>query len=156
MEMLTVGAYLDDDFSGMTEILLSNAETTVHRHNLLLGYYYFDNPQAVQLGYSSGRRTPRRNADTPGAAPKSLHLTCEAGDLGEPLNRRPFARWCAANLHFLADIGLWMEDPRCTRGQYTSWVHLQIREPASGARVFIPNADWAKRLGGRPLSMEQL
>lgn len=156
MNILTVGEYLDDDFSGLTDITLSNAETTVHRHSLLLAYYYHDHPQARRIGYSSGRRTPEQNAATPGAAPASLHMTCEAGDLGEPREDRPFARWCVANLHFLADIGLWMEDPRCTVGKWTSWVHLQTRAPKSGMRVFIPDAKWAERLQGRPLSMEQI
>lgn len=151
--MLAVGDYLQDDFSGLTAPLLGNAETTVHRANLLTSYYYHDNPQARRLSLASGRRTPERNAQIPGAAVQSLHLTCEAIDLGEPKAPRPFARWCVANLHLLADIGLWMEDPRCTVGNTTSWVHLQTRAPGSGARVFIPSAAWARRLMGDLLDL---
>lgn len=154
--MLTIDDYVRGDYTGMTEQMLRNAMRTVERHNLLLAHYYQDNPAADKLVYSSGRRTPERNANTPGAAPKSKHLTCEAGDLKEHRTRRPFAKWCVNHLDLLDRVGLWMEDPRCTVGKWTSWVHLQTRPPRSGLRVFIPNAAWYQRLKGDSLDSGDL
>jgi len=152
--MLTVGEYLNDDFRGMTADMIFNAENLINRVNLLESHYYQENPEAPRLTLASGRRLPETNARTPGASPTSWHLKCAAIDRGEARSVRPFARWCVANLHLLADplINLYMEDPRTTIGQWTSWVHLQIFPPKSGVRVFIPTADWAARLKGDPLS----
>jgi hypothetical protein len=68
---------------------------------------------------------------------------------------RPLAHWCKSRLDLLAEIGLWMEDPRATCGA-RPWVHLQTRGPKSGARIFIPSADWAARLAGKPLTDEAI
>ena len=88
--------------------------------------------------------TSLSSANTPSPAPQNRQ------------SRKAFARWCVANLHLLADLDLYMEDPRCTIGQWTSWVHLQIFAPRSGQRVFIPTADWAARLKGDPLTPEDI
>lgn len=150
--MLTTGEYIGDDWRGMTPELIYNAENLVNRVNLLESYYFHENRDAPRLLLASGRRLPEVNARTPGASPNSWHVQCAAIDRGEARSVRPFARWCVANLHLLADLDLYMEDPRCTIGQWTSWVHLQIFPPKSGVRVFIPTADWAARLKGDPLS----
>jgi len=51
-----------------------------------------------------------------------------------------FAKWCIANLSFLAQTGLFMEDFRWTNGKGMSWVHFQCIPPGSGKRVFVPSS----------------
>jgi hypothetical protein len=63
-------------------------------------------------------------------------MTGCAVDICDVVPERTLARWCLRNLVFLAEVGLWMEDPRWTPG----WVHLQSVPPRSGGRVFIPSA----------------
>ena len=138
--------------------LIPNAERTVLKANMLIAHYVVQVPDAVPPRVQSGYRTPEVNLETPGAAPGSLHMSCRAVDLsdatctigGKPCVR-PFARWCFANLHVLADLDLWMEDPRATAGA-RPWVHVQTEPPRSGLRVFIPDARWAERLAGEALS----
>lgn len=144
--MMTVEQYLMGRLEGMTETLWANARNMVLRANWLRGFYLIDCPEAAEWEVRSGRRTPEINAGTPGAAVGSNHLTCNALDIAD--NDRRLARWLVANLHVLVDIELWMEDPRCT----PTWVHIQTVPPVSGNRVFIPSADWARRLAGRPLT----
>lgn len=85
------------------------------------------------LKISSGYRPAAINASV-GGAKKSNHIMCLAVDfVDDPVNR-PFTKWCAANLAILEELGLYMEDPRHTKG----WVHLQCVAPKSGKRVFIP------------------
>lgn len=144
--MLTVEQYLMGRTAGMTAQLWRNAEDMTLRANWLRGHYLIDHPDAPEWVVRSGRRTPAINASTVGAAPDSHHLRCNALDISD--SGRRLARWMVANLHVLADIELWMEDPRCT----PTWVHIQRVPPGSGNRVFIPSADWARRLGGRPLT----
>lgn len=144
--MITVDQYLMGRTDGMTEALWSNARNMVLRANRLYAHYQLDNPTAPVWRVSSGRRTPEINASIPGAAPQSNHLQCNALDIVD--RDRAISRWVAANLHDLADLDLWLEDPRCT----PTWVHIQQVPPRSGNRVFIPSADWARRLQGRPLT----
>lgn len=82
---------------------------------------------------SSGWRPRAVNDATRNAASRSRHITAEAVDLRD--RDRSLATWCVDNLDVLAEIGLWMEDPRWT----PTWVHLQIVPPKSGRRVFIPS-----------------
>lgn len=156
MRPLTLEQYLGPSTALITPNIRRNAEIMVARANLVLTYYREDNPGAPEIRLASGWRSPQRNAATVGAAAGSAHLSGEAIDLGEAKDSRPFARWCVANLHVLADFSLWMEDPRCTVGKWTSWVHLQTRPSASGLRVFLPNADWAARLKGDSLDAGDL
>lgn len=81
------------------------------------------------LKISSGYRPAAINKSVKGAT-RSAHLTCEACDLSDP--NREFARWCIANLGVLKRAGLHLEDPRWS----PTWIHLQIRRPGSGNRVF--------------------
>lgn len=94
-------------------------------------------PQAIGLyGYvASGWRPRALNDKTSHAAKLSAHLLALAVDLHDWPDRR-LARWCLRNLDVLETHGLWMEDPRWC----PSWVHWQIRSPASGHRVFIPSS----------------
>lgn len=132
---------------GMTEELWANARNMVLKANWLRGHYLIDHPDAREWVVSSGRRTPDVNARIRGAAPRSNHLTCNALDISDI--DRSIARWMFANLHHLAELDLWMEDPRCT----PTWAHIQTVPPLSRNRVFIPSADWAKRLAGQTLTL---
>lgn len=82
---------------------------------------------------SSGWRPPSVNEATPGAAVRSLHLTCQAIDLYDPDGS--LDAWLLDNADtVLKDLGLWLEHPAATKG----WAHVQTKPPRSGRRVFYP------------------
>lgn len=92
-------------------------------------------PLAGQNGYvASGWRPPAVNDKTSNAAKASAHLLGLAVDLRDHADRS-LARWCLRNLDRLEGLGLYMEDPRWT----PNWVHLQVRAPGSGKRVYVPS-----------------
>lgn len=68
---------------------------------------------------TSGFRTPLHNADI-GGAPNSAHCTCRAIDLRD--KNGEFCNWLLNNSVYLAQFGLYMENPMYTKG----WVHLDI------------------------------
>lgn len=145
--------------SELTPEILGNAQVTVDRWNLLLTHFYDENPIAKRRRVNSGWRPKAINAATPGAAPNSTHLLGEALD-GSDADRM-LARWILANewqalkfgtQSYAAQIGLWFEDFRTT----PTWVHGAIVPPHSGSRIFIPSNDWAARLGGRVLTLQDL
>lgn len=116
-----------------------NAADTVAKANELLARAGFGHIRTV----NSGWRPPVINASVANASPTSHHLTGRAVDLPDP--DRTLAAWCVTNLDVLAEIGLWLEDPRWTfdpGGDH--WVHLQTAPPRSGMRVFIPSDTPAK------------
>lgn len=118
----------------LTDDIRRNAEDTVARANELLRRAGFEHVCTV----NSGWRPRRVNAVTENASATSHHLTGRAVDLPDP--DRTLAAWCVNNLHVLAEIGLWLEDPRWTYdGDGEHWVHLQTVAPRSGRRVFIPS-----------------
>lgn len=123
------GAYRDE----LTDEIRRNAEDTVAKANELLKRAGFKHVCSV----NSGWRPKQVNEATPNASKTSHHLVGKAIDLPDP--DRTLAAWCVANPDALAEIGLWMEDPRWTydeNGEH--WVHVQIVAPKSGRRVFIP------------------
>lgn len=123
-------AYRDE----LTDEIRRNAEATVARANELLKRAGFEHVCSV----NSGWRPRRVNAATPNASATSHHLSGRAVDLPDP--RRALAAWCVANLKVLAEIGLWMEDPRWTYDENGDhWVHVQTVPPKSGRRVFVPS-----------------
>lgn len=82
---------------------------------------------------SSGWRPPAINEATPGAAPRSKHLSCQAVDLYDPGG--DLDEWLLAGADtVLKELGLWLEHPAATKG----WAHLQTVPPRSGRRVFYP------------------
>ncbi len=128
-------AYRDE----LTDEIRRNAEDIVAKANELLRRASFEHVCTV----NSGWRPKQVNEATPEAAAASRHLTGQAVDLPDP--DRTLAAWCVGNLDVLAEVGLWMEDPRWTydeRGDH--WVHVQTVPPRSGRRVFIPSAAPAK------------
>jgi hypothetical protein len=110
----------------LNDTLRANAEELVEKANQLLSR--FGEGRRV----TSGWRPPQVNAATPGAAKRSLHMTCEAVDLEDEDGQ--LDDWCLDNLEVLQEIGLWLEHPSATR----RWCHLQIAPPRSGKRVFFP------------------
>ena len=146
--MITLEDYLMGRTDGLTPLKLANATETVQRWNMLLSYYYEENPGADRVTVRSGYRTAEINANTVGSAPNSAHMTCQAMDGSD--DNRAFAKWCVKNQSKLAIVGLWMEEPRAT----PNWVHLQTR--STHARIFFPDADWAARLNYKPVTEETL
>ncbi|OGA37310.1 MAG: hypothetical protein A3G24_04650 [Betaproteobacteria bacterium RIFCSPLOWO2_12_FULL_62_13] len=126
----------------LTDEIRRNAEDTVAKANALLRRAGFECVCSV----NSGWRPKRVNAATEGASATSHHVTGRAVDLPDP--DRTFAAWCVENLEVLAEIGLWMEDPRWTydeNGEH--WVHVQTVPPRSGRRIFIPSTAPARDPG---------
>lgn len=162
MILVTLEEFLMGQKNDLSPELLANAERTIFKVNQLLALYFMDNPDAVRPKQASGYRSPARNAATVGAAPNSEHMRCNADDLrdmpcliGDRMQVRPLARWCFWRRHVLEDLDLWMEDPRCTGG-VLPWVHVQTVQPGSGSRFFIPSAEWARRLAGKPLTLDSI
>lgn len=116
----------------LTDELKSAASETVARANLLVSAYNAmtkdDEPRRV----NSGWRPPSVNAATPGAAPKSKHMTGHAIDISDP--EGDLDEWCLEHQDVLQTIGLWMEHPSATKG----WCHVQTIPPKSGRRCFYP------------------
>lgn len=109
----------------LTAELRANAAETIRRVNLLLTRAGF-----TKRDSRSGWRPPAVNAATPGAAPMSKHMKCQADDVED--NDKALQQWCMAHQDVLEEIGLWMEHPRDT----PTWCHLQTVPPGSGKRVF--------------------
>ena len=131
--MITIEEYFDgrdkEHADELTEEIISNAEDTVDKVNWLLDESGFEHIDRL----NSGWRPQSINQATRNAAPGSKHLTAQAADIRDA--DRHLAHWCVLNLDVLAEIGLWMEDPRWT----PSWVHVQTIPPKSRKRVYIPS-----------------
>lgn len=106
-------------------------EYALNAAKLLASINYIRGRYNKQMKCSSGYRPGHYNKAAHGAD-NSAHLTCEAIDIVD--TDGSFAKWCLNNLKELEKAGLYMEDPTRTKG----WVHLQIRAPKSGNRIFIP------------------
>lgn len=139
--MITINDYWmgrDKQFPGdLTEQIAQNAMLTVMRVSELLaralkaGVTLENNPRTGNV-VASGWRPYGVNAATPGAAPKSKHMTGQALDVYDPDG--DLDEFCLDNPEVLQTIGLWQEHPGATKG----WCHLQIVPPNSGKRVFWP------------------
>lgn len=131
--MISLDAYWkgrDKEYADeLTDEIRGNAEKTVELANELLSRAGRSDIDLVDSGW----RPKAVNDHTSNAASGSKHLSAEAVDL--PDYKRTLATWCVDNLDVLAEIGLWMEDPRWTK----TWVHVQTVPPRSGKRVFIPS-----------------
>lgn len=82
---------------------------------------------------SSGWRPAAINAGISNAAKKSNHMLGLAVDIADP--KGDVMRWVLANLKFVAECGLYVEDFRHT----ATWAHFQIVPPRSKKRIFIPS-----------------
>lgn len=93
---------------------------------------------------SSGYRPAAINDRTANSAKRSTHMTGQGIDVQDDQNQS-FARFCLRNLDLLAELGLWMEDPRWTYSfNDDHWVHLQSIPPGSGVRVYRPSTKPAR------------
>jgi hypothetical protein len=63
---------------------------------------------------------------------KSAHMEAAACDISD--RDGLFWGWLMDNFPLLEELGVYLED----KSYCVSWVHLQIRVPKSGNRVFIP------------------
>ena len=93
---------------------------------------------AKPMTVNSGWRPPSVNAATPGAASHSAHCQGLAADIADPDGE--VMKWVLENLQLMKDNGFYFEDFRWT----TNWVHFGLRRPASGKRIFVPNANRAQ------------
>lgn len=114
-----------------TDEIQSNAAGTVRAVNKLLALAQLDD--IIRDTVASGWRPSCVNDATCNAASHSKHLTAEAVDIVD--GNRVFAQWCLDNQEKMADCELWAEDFRWT----PTWVHLSIRPPLSGRRIYIPS-----------------
>lgn len=87
----------------------------------------YGKPMIVSSGYRPGKYNVAA-----GGAKNSSHMSCEACDFKD--SSRELTNWCLANLDALEEFGLYME----SNDRTPTWVHLQIRRPGSGNRVFKP------------------
>lgn len=83
---------------------------------------------------SSGWRPPSLNANTPGAAPNSKHMTGQAVDVYDPDGDLDEWLMSIDGQDCMTELGLWHEHPSATKG----WAHLQTLPPRSGRRTFYP------------------
>jgi hypothetical protein len=119
--------------------LLHNAGITVEAANKLLvlaklaGVTLETSPRTGSI-VSSGWRPPAVNEATPGAAPRSKHLSCQAVDLYDPDGDLDDWLMTDDGQHVMQDLGLWLEHPAATK----TWCHVQTVPPRSGRRVFYP------------------
>lgn len=138
--MITVKQYFmdrDNEYRmELTDAMRANAETIVHKANLLLNMAINDRVflslNSNKSFVRSGWRPKEINARTPGAAVMSKHMTCEAIDIEDI--EGDLDEWCMNHQDVLEELGLWMEHPSATK----SYCHLQTKPPRSGKRVFYP------------------
>lgn len=118
----------------LTPAIRLNAIETIKRANVLLTAFYAANPSTHQRAVNSGWRPPAVNANVPGAAKLSKHMTGQAIDIGDDDDQ--LDAWCmsATGQTTLEKIGLWLEHPSAT----PRWCHVQTVPPGSGRRVFYP------------------
>lgn len=134
--MITLADYWqgrDKAYPGeLTDMIRAAASETVARANLLLSSYRAITKDDERRIVNSGWRPALINAATPGAAPRSKHMSGQAIDICDP--EGDLDEWCMEHPEVLQSIGLWMEHPSATKG----WAHVQIVAPKSGRRVFYP------------------
>lgn len=147
MKRITVEQYFmgRDKSSPPTPEMRDNAQVMVALANEMLEEAQIDGvaldrmDQVTGTLVASGYRPPAVNERTANAAKNSVHLTCEGVDIQDS-RTQDLARWCLRNLPILQRLGLYLENPRWTFSEGGDhWVHIQIRPPASGNRVFIPS-----------------
>lgn len=83
----------------------------------------------IQTEVSSGYRPGKYNVKAKGAT-KSGHALCTEVDIKDPLGKN--ATLLLANIKLLEEYGLYLEDPKYTKG----WCHIGTKPRKN--RVFIP------------------
>lgn len=115
-----------------TDELSANTNVTIARASELVDRYQRATGDTRKREVTSGWRPQNINKATPGAAPKSLHMYCQAIDIED--KDQSLGKWCVANIEVLVEIGLWMESIVHT----PTWMHIQTKPPKSGNRIFLP------------------
>lgn len=87
--------------------------------------YEYKLPMVVSSGYRPGKYNTAAKG-----SPNSSHITCEAADFVD--TDRSITRFIMDNPAVLERCGLYMEHPKDT----PTWVHLTVRRPVSGNRIF--------------------
>lgn len=134
--MITLADYWkgrDKEYSALlTDDIIASAMRTVESANALLERYAQMTRDKEVRTVTSGWRPPGVNLATPGAAPRSKHMTGEAIDISDP--EGDLDQWCLDHPGVMEELELWQEHPSATKG----WCHVQIVPPKSGRRVFYP------------------
>ena len=116
-----------DGESPLTHELEKNLE------KLLKALNQFREIYAKPMIVSSGYRPAQYNT-LAGGAKKSNHMLCLACDFVDLDSALDI--YCVENQNVLAECGLYLEHPKWTK----TWCHLQVISPASGKRIFVPQA----------------
>jgi hypothetical protein len=116
----------------LTDDIRAAASDTVAKANLLISSFRMLTKDTEHRKVNSGWRPAAINGATPGAAPRSKHMTGQAIDISDP--EGDLDDWCMEHQDVLQTIGLWLENPASTKG----WCHVQVVPPKSGKRVFFP------------------
>lgn len=118
-----VGKFPPEDITPLIQANLSKLLDSLNKFRLAYG-----KPMIV----SSGLRTQQANAQLSNAGKKSAHLSGEACDFHDL--DRSITNFVMANPGILVECDLYMEAPVAT----PTWIHLAIRRPPSGNRIFNP------------------
>lgn len=105
--------------------------------NLLVPMNQIRTSWGKPMAVNSGWRPPSINAATPGAATHSKHMSGLAVDILD--SDGSLWAWVLQNLDLMKQLNIYFEDKRWT----PNWVHFQLGGPASGKRIFVPNASRA-------------
>lgn len=110
----------------------NNAKDLLQRVNSLLTDLGIEKAKV-----SSGWRPKAINKNA-GGAKKSAHLVGKAIDIKDDENQS-LSKKILENAHLLKDYGLWIEDPKYTKGKWTNWVHLDtVKRSDRKINKFIP------------------
>jgi hypothetical protein len=123
--MISLQEMCGNKYEDLSPELQANSLETLKRVNAFRAIYNI--PMIVTSGY----RTVEHNAAI-GGAKDSSHCECKAIDFADKDNK--LKDYIIANPDILDKCDLYQEDPAST----PTWVHLTIRPPASGVRVFKP------------------
>lgn len=110
--------------SEIDTVTLRNLEDLIRKVNAL----NYPDPMRASSCLRSLKDQKRINPKAMG----SSHLYGAAIDISDPTGN--LAKWLTINSQLLTYNGLWMEDPKYTKG----WCHLTTYMPKSGKRFFIP------------------
>lgn len=105
-------------------------EQTANAIKLINSIRQLESSSGFDLHLTSGYRPVDVNSFVAGAARFSTHCSCQGVDLADPNGK--LSNFCMKNQDLLEELGLYMEDPRDAKHH----VHLQIRAPKSGHRIF--------------------
>lgn len=104
----------------LTEEVILNVTILLEKVNALLWEL-----KITEAKVSSGWRPAAINANVANSAKKSHHMTGKAIDLIDDKNQS-IASKILTNPTLLKKYELWLEDPACTKGVHSNWVHLDI------------------------------